>query len=75
MAASFVDKLLAGERLIPTWRAGGRVLCLALCASFRLLTRASEMFAETRLRVDETNCLQRADVAFFCGNNQPTVAQ
>ena len=40
------DMLLAGENLIPTWRAGGRVLWLALCASFCLLTRASEMVAE-----------------------------
>ncbi len=67
--------LLAGEKLIPTWRAGGRVLWPALCASFCLLTRASEMFAETRLRVHETYCLRRADVAFFCGNIQLTVAQ
>ena len=67
--------LLAGEKLIPTWRAGGRVLWPALCASFCLLTRASEMFAETRLRVHETYCLRRADVAFFRGNVQLTVAQ
>ena len=57
------------------WRAGGRVLWPALCASFCLLTRASEMFAETRLRVHETHCLRRADVAFFRGNIQLTVAQ
>ena len=31
------DMLLTGEKLIPTWRAGGRVLWLALCASFCLL--------------------------------------
>ena len=59
------DMLLAGEKLIPTWRAGGRVLWLALCALFCLLIRASEMFAETRLRVHETYCLRRADVASF----------
>ena len=69
------DMLLAGENLIPTWRAGGRVWWLALCASFCPLTRASEMFAETRLRVHETYCLRRADVAFFRGNIQLTVAQ
>ena len=55
-----LDMLLAGEKLIPTWRAGGRVLWLTLCASFCLLTRASQMFAETRLRVHETYCLHRA---------------
>ena len=47
----------------------------ALSASFCLLTRASEMFAETRLRFHETYCLRRADVAFFRGNIQLTVAQ
>ena len=69
------DMLLAGEKRIPAWRAGGRVLWLALCASFCLLTRASEMLAETRLRVPETCCLRRADVAFFRGNIQLTIAQ
>ena len=67
--------LLAGEKLILTWRAGGRVLWLALCDSFCLLTRASEMFAEARLRVHEIYCLWRADVAFFRRNIQLTVAQ
>ena len=33
------------------------------------------MFAETRLRVHETYCFRRADVAFFRGNIQLTVAQ
>ena len=69
------DMLLAGEKLIPPWRAGGRVLWVALCASFCLLTCASDMFAETRLRVPETYCLRRAHVAFFRGNIQLTVAQ
>ena len=69
------DMLLAGEELIPTWRAGSRVLWVALCGSFCLLTRASEMFAETRLRVHETYCLRHADVAYFRGNIQLTVAQ
>ena len=67
--------LLAGEKLIPTWRAGGRVLWSALFASFCLLTRASEIFAKTRLRVHEFYYLRRADVAFFRGNIQLTVAQ
>ena len=67
--------LLAGEKLIPTWRAGGRVLWPALYASFCLLTRASEMFAETRLRVHDTYFLRRADVAFFRGKIQLIVAQ
>ena len=40
-----------------------------------LLTRASEMFAETRSRVHETYCLRRADVAFFRGNIQLTLGQ
>ena len=43
------DMQLARKKLIPTWRAGGRGLRLALCTSFCLLTRASEMFAETCL--------------------------
>lgn len=54
--------LLAGESLIPSWGTGGRVLWLALCASFCFLTRASEMFAESRSRIHETYCLRRADV-------------
>ena len=67
--------LLAGEELIPAYRVGVRVLWLALCASFCLFTPASEMFAETRLRVHETYCLRRTDVAFFRANTQLTVAQ
>ena len=59
--------LLASETLIPAWRNGGRVLWLALCASFFFLTRASKMFAETRSRVHETYCVRRADVALFRG--------
>jgi len=62
--------LLAGETLVPSWGTGGRVLWLALCASFCFLTRASELFAETRTRIHETYCLRRADVAFFCGKVQ-----
>ena len=62
--------LSAGETLVPSWGTGGRVLWLALCASFCFLTRASEMFAETRTRVHETYCLRRADVAFFRGELQ-----
>ena len=57
------DMLFPREKLIPTWRAGGRVWCLAQSASFYLLTRASEMFTETRLRVNETYCFRRADGA------------
>ena len=64
-----------GREADPHVACRGRVLWPALCASFFLLTRASEMFAETRLRVHETYCLRRADVAFFCGNIQLTVAQ
>ena len=67
--------LLAGEKLIPTWRAGGRVLWLALCASFCLLTRASEMFSGNSITSSRDYCLRRADVAFFRGNIQLTVAQ
>ena len=69
------EMLIAGEKLISTWRTGGRVLWLALCASFCFLTRASEMFAETRSRVHETYCLRRADVAFFRENIQLTASQ
>lgn len=57
--------LLGGEHLAQSWAAGGRVLWLALGASFLFLTRASEMFAETRTRAHEIYCLRRADVAFF----------
>ena len=67
--------LLAGETLIPAWRNGGRMLWLALCASFRFLTRASEMSAETWPRIHETYCLRQADVAFFRGRVQLGVAQ
>ena len=67
--------LLAGETLIPAWRNGGRVLWLTWCASFCFLTRTSEMFAETRLRIHETYCLRRADVAFFRDRVQLEVAQ
>ena len=67
--------LLAGETLIPAWGNGGRVLWLALCASFCFLIRASEMFAATRSRIHETYCLRRADVAFFRGRAQLGVAQ
>ena len=63
--------LFAGETLIPAWRNGGRMLC----TSFRFLTRASEMFAETRSRIHETYCLRRADVAFFRGRVQLGMAQ
>ena len=67
--------LLAGEKLIPTWRAGGGGSWLALFALFCLLTCASEIFADTRLRVHETYWFRRADVAFFREKNQLTVAQ
>ena len=46
------------------------VVCVVL-----FLTRASEMFAETRSRIHETYCLWRADVAFFRGRVQLGVAQ
>ena len=39
--------LLAGETLIPAWRNVGRVLWVALCASFCFLARAFKTFAET----------------------------
>lgn len=61
--------LLAGESLVPTWRTGGRVLWLALCASFRFLTR-EVILAGTRSRVHESYCLRRADVAYFRGMAQ-----
>ena len=67
--------LLAGETLNRSWRNWGRVLWLALCASFCFLTRASEMFAETRSRIHETYYLRRADVPFFRGRVQLGVAQ
>ena len=63
-----------GETLIHAWRNGGRVLWLALCASFCFLTRASEMIAETRSHIHETYCLGQADVDFFRGRAQLRVA-
>ena len=57
--------LLGGEHLAQTWGAGGRVLWNALGASFFFLTRAAEIFAETRTRAHEFYCLRRADVEFF----------
>ena len=66
--------LLAGEAPIPSWRPGGRTLWLDLCASFCFLTRASEMFAETRWWIHESYCLRRADVALFRGDCQLTEA-
>ena len=67
--------LLAGEKMIPAWRNGRCVLWLALCASFCFLSRASEMFTETRSRIHKTYCLWRANVAFFRGRVQLGVAQ
>ena len=62
--------LLAGEHLAQTWGVGGRVLWLALGASFFFLTRAAEMFAETSTRMHEIYGLRRGDVAFFRGGRQ-----
>ena len=56
--------LLGGEHIAQTSGAGGRVLWLALGASFSFLTQAAEMFAETRTRAHELFCLRLADVAF-----------
>ena len=50
------------------------MLWLASYASFCFLTRASEMFAETRSRIHKTYCLRR-DAAFFRGRVQLGVAQ
>ena len=62
--------LLAGEYLAQTWGVGGRVLWLALGASFFFLTRAAEMFAETSTRMHEIYGLRRGGVAFFRGGRQ-----
>ena len=67
--------VLAGETSIRAWRNGGRVLWLALCASFWFLIGAFEMFAETRLSIHETYCLRRADVDFGRGRIQLGLAQ
>ena len=64
------EMLLAGEALIPSWRAGSWVLWLTPCASFIFLTYVSDMFAETRSRFYELYCLRRADVSFFSGGSQ-----
>ena len=67
--------LHAGKTLIRAWRNWGRVLWLALCASFCFLTSASELFAESRSRIHETYYLRRADVPFFRVQVQLGVAQ
>lgn len=62
--------LKKGCAFIPQWGVGGRVLFLALGASFFFLTRASEMFAMTRVSMHEVHGLRRGDVAFFRGTVQ-----
>ena len=62
--------LRAGEKLIPRWGSGGRVLWLALGVAYFFLMRASELFAETTTRLHDTFCVRREDVAFFLGGKQ-----
>ena len=62
--------LQKGACLIPRWGVGGRVLFLALGASFFFLTRASEMFAVNKLSMHEVHGLRRGDVTFFRGATQ-----
>lgn len=62
--------LQKGASLVPQWGSGGRVLFLALSASFFFLLRASEMFAVSKLAMHEVHGLCRGDVAFFRGEMQ-----
>lgn len=50
------------------------MLWLALCTIFCLLTRASELFTETRSQVHEIYCLRWVDAAFLCGKGQLVAA-
>ncbi|MEP6266664.1 MAG: hypothetical protein ABJ139_04935, partial [Paracoccaceae bacterium] len=66
-ATGFVGNVDGGrETDIYVADGGSRLVACPLRFIF-FLTRASEMFAETRSRVHETCCLRRADVAFFRG--------
>ncbi|CAB1107236.1 unnamed protein product [Ectocarpus sp. CCAP 1310/34] len=62
--------LKEGGRLVPQWGTRGRVLFLALSASFFFLMRACEMFAVSSLAMDSCHGLRRGDVAFFLGSRQ-----
>ena len=62
--------LLDGERLIPAWRIGGRVMWLCLSLSYFLIARSDEIFASSSGVAHPAHCLTRKDVAFFSGNNQ-----
>lgn len=57
--------LLLGESICNRWGPGGRVLWLALGASFFFLARAGEIFASKEGQWDHGHCLRRGDVAFF----------
>ena len=56
--------LLAYESLCHQWRPGGRVLWVALGASFLFLTRAGEIFVSKELRWDDGHILRRGDMTF-----------
>ena len=56
--------LLEGERLIPEWGVGGRVLWLCLSLSYFLIARSDEIFASSSGQVHPAHCLTRKDVAF-----------
>lgn len=62
--------LQAGAGLVPTWGVGGRLMFLALGASFFFLTGASEMFAMSVSHMHAAHGLRRGDVAFFAGSVQ-----
>lgn len=62
--------LLEGERLIPAWGVGGRVLWLCLSLSYFLIARSDEIFASSSGQVHPAHCLTRKDVAFFRGDIQ-----
>ena len=57
--------LLAGDGLISSRRAGGRVLWLTLCVSFFFLNRVSEKFTESRPPIFEVVLFAAGDEASF----------
>ena len=59
-------RMLAGmERGSQEWGMGSRVMWIGLALTYRLLLRASELFAEENGVFHELYCLRRGDVAFF----------
>ena len=67
--------LRSGVTLAPQWGVGGRVLFLALGASFFFFARASDMFAVSKDAMGVEHGLRPGDVAFFKRAVQLSVGQ